>query len=338
MKDVFISYVTPNLETAEQVYSYLTHNGFSCFFAPEDMVGGHPYGEELVQAMKNCRVQLLLYSDVMNVRKKNILAELDIAWKNDIPCLCVMLDDSDPGDGIAYYITSGHTIFCNPNRMKDYLPKIADALKSILPKKTDPLKSTSAKNAEVEEPVEEAKPTTVFDYDPVNGLMINPADGERNVSFRTDTFINMMGGIYEKVAIIAGVENAGKIFFESGYESGKNFAARINSKWGNGFSLDEMKKKIQKWCAFDSVVGWGKFEADIQFDEENDTFGGTLTITEAFIVDTQHKRKVCEFIRGYCTGVLDTLLGDLDVELVCASCRLEKKLSRKCVFEIKMKG
>ncbi len=327
MKDVFISYVTPNLETAEQVYSYLTRNGFSCFFAPEDMVGGHPYGEELVQAMKNCRVQLLLYSDVMNVRKKNILAELETAWKNDIPCLCIMLDDSEPNDGIAYYITSGHTLFCNPNRMTEYLPKITDALKSMLPK-----------DKEIEEPAEEAKPTTVFDYDPMYGLMINPADGERNVSFRTDTFINMMGGIYEKVAAIGGEENARRIFFESGYESGKNFANRINSKWGNGFSINEMKKKIQKWCAFDSVVGWGKFEADIQFDEENDTFGGTLAITEAFIVDTQHKRKVCEFIRGYCTGVLDTLLGDLDVELVCCSCRLEKKLSRKCIFEIKMKG
>ena len=73
-------------------------------------------------------------------------------------------------------------------------------------------------------------------------------------------------------------------------------------------------------------------------DEENDTFEGTLTITEAFIVDTKHPRKVCAFIRGYCTGVLNTLLNNSEVELTCRSCPLEKKFNCKCVFDVKMKG
>lgn len=328
MKDVFISYVTPDREIAETVMNYLEDNGHSCFFAPRDMPGGKLYSRELVQAMKNCTLQLFLHSEHANEREKNVLAELDIAWRNDIPCLFVKLDDSEPNDDISYYITSRHTISCYPDEFSTYLPLIEDSVKNLLPE---------------EEQIEEKSdddvvPTTVFRYDPNNGRMINPADGERNVSFRTDTFINMMGGIYEKVAAISGEASAQEIFFHSGYEGGKNFANRINSKWGDGFSVEEIKKKIKKWCAFDSAVGWGKFEADIQFDEENDVFEGTLTITEAFIVDTQHKRKVCAFIRGYCTGVLNTLLGDLEVELVCRSCPLEKKLSRKCVFDVKMKG
>lgn len=331
MKDVFISYVTPNLETAELVYGYLTRNGFSCFFAPEDMIGGHPYGEELVHAMKNCRVQLLLYSDMMNVRKKNILAELETAWKYDIPCLCVKLDNSEPNDGIAYYVTSGHTLCINPNRITEYLPKVAESLRSMLPKEKEP--------EEAAKPVAEVKPVTEFKYIPEYGMMINPADNERNVSFRTNTFINMMAGIYEKVAELSGEKAARDIFFDSGYKSGKNFADRINSQWGHSFSVKEMQEKIRKWCEFDSAVGWGKFEADIRFDENSEIPFGTMTITAPFTVDKHCKCKVCAFIHGYCTGVLDTILDEMDIELECCDCPLEVKARvPKCTFKIQMKG
>lgn len=160
-----------------------------------------------------------------------------------------------------------------------------------------------------------------------------------NVSFRTDTFTNMMGGIFAEVAAITSEEKAQEIFFNTGYESGANFAERMSSEWGDSNDFDEIKKAIKEWCAFDSAVGWGKFEADITFDEDNELILGTLTIIKAFIVDTRHKRKICSFIRGYCTGVLNTLLGGLGVDLVCSSCPLEGKFSRnKCVFDIKMKG
>ncbi len=328
MKDVFISYNSPKREIAEIVLAHLESNGITCFFDERDMPGGRCYGGALVRAMKDCCVQLFLFSDIANNNEKNILSELDTAWKNDIPCFTALLDDSEPNDDISYYISSRHLVKCYPEAIDTYLPKITDTIRDLLPEK-----DTTGEDEE------QVIPTTVFRYDPKNGRMINPADGERNVSFRTDTFINMMGGIYEKVAAVANNDaTAQEIFFESGYASGKNFANRINSKWGDGFSVEEIQKKIKKWCAFDSAVGWGNFEADINFDEENDVFEGTLIITEAFIVDTERKRKVCAFIRGYCTGVLNTLLGDLEVELTCRSCPLEKKLSRKCIFDVKMKG
>ncbi len=328
MKDVFISYNSPKRETAEAVLAYLENDGFVCFFDKRDMPGGQSYGGALVRAMKDCQIQLFLFSAEANKNEKNILAELETAWKNKIPCLTVLLDDSEPNDDIEYYINSRHMLTAYPEAIDTYLPQILASVKKLVPEKSTP--------AEVEEEV--VSPTTEFDYDPKTGSMFNPEDNQRNVSFRTDTFINMMGGIYEKVAKVSDLVIAQEIFFESGYAGGKSFAERINSKWASGFSIEEMQKKIKKWCAFDSAVGWGKFEAEIDFDEENDTFSGTLTITEAFIIDYECRRKVCAFIRGYCTGVLDTLLGNLNVELTCRSCPLEKRLSRKCVFDIKMKG
>lgn len=327
MKDVFISYNSPKYEVAETIMKYLENNGITCFLDKRDIPAGHDWVEALMEGIENCYMVIFLYSNDANENSKNVLSEVAKAWESDTPCITLLLDDSKPSRKIDYYTAGFQRVTCYPMSIDTYLPTIVEAVKGMLPEK----------EAVVEE--EEAVPVTKFDYDPKIGRMINPKDGEPNVSFRVDTFINMMGGIYEKVAEIAkSDETAQEIFFESGYASGENFANRINSKWGNGFSIEEIQKKINKWCEFDSVVGWGKFEADINFDEENDVFEGTLTITEAFIVDTKHKRKVCAFIRGYCTGVLNALLGDLDVELTCRSCPLEKKLSRKCVFDVKMKG
>ena len=327
MKDVFISYNSPKRDVAQKILAHLEKKGISCFFDQRDMPGGQSYGGALVRAMKECHLQLFLYSNIANENEKNILSELDTAWKHNVPCLTILLDKSEPNDDISYYVSSRHQIIAYPDSIDTYLDSITDNVISLLPKKEGV--------TEGEEPV---VPTTVFRYDPKNGLMINPADGERNVSFRTDTFINMMSGIYDRVNETGNGDIAQEIFYESGYTSGKNFAKRINSKWGDGFSVEEIQKKIKKWCDFDSAVGWGKFEADIEFDEENDEFWGTLTITESFVLDTEGRSRVCAFMRGYCSGVLDTLLGNLDVELVCRSCPLEKKLSRKCIFDVKMKG
>ena len=74
-----------------------------------------------------------------------------------------------------------------------------------------------------------------------------------------------------------------------------------------------------------------------ELDEENGTLGGTLSINECFFVDKKKNRKVCSYIKGYCTGVIETLLGDIDVELTCVTCPMKNKFKSECVFEIALK-
>ncbi len=321
--DVFISYVTPNLEFAENLLEFLKNKKFNCFFAPRNMIGGQEFAGELIRAVKNSRSLLFIHSKYANMHDINVLAEIRAARDNKIPIILVKLDGTELNDEFTYHLSGLHAISYSPNNFEQCAREVELAL-NHLPKGC--IK-------------EEVKPVTEFLYVPEYGMMINPADNERNVSFRTKTFINMMAGIYERVENLSGKEAAQKIFFQSGYDSGKNFADRINAQWGHSFSVNEMLEKIRKWCEFDSAVGWGKFEADIQFDEKGEIPGGTMTITAPFIVDKQCKCKVCAFIHGYCTGVLDTILDEMDIELECCSCPLVVK-SRvpKCTFKVKMKG
>lgn len=332
MKEVFVSYTSSDKEVAYKLVSYLEGRNISCFIAPRDVDPGKAYAANLMQAIDHCSVVILIASRAINA-SEHVLNEVDVIIEKKKPLLPVFIEDFEMNDDYRYYLGRKQWVIAYPESIDTHYSKIYNDMEPYLPKKSEPVakKTVAEDNADVLQ-----KTKTIFEYIPDRGIMINPEDHQRNVSFRTDTFINMMGGIYEKVAEIAGEESACEIFFNSGYVSGKNFADRINSQWDTGYTLTELKRKLAKWCEFDSAVGWGHFSADIDYSEESG-LSGQLIINEAFVVDKTNKRKVCNFIRGYCTGVIENLLGSGEVELVCRKCPLESRFKVSCVFDIKEK-
>ena len=332
VKEVFVSYTTADKEAAFSMVDYLESNGISCFIAPRDVTAGTAYASNLMKALTSCKLVLLVASHSTN-ESEHVLNEVDVIIDNKIDILPVFIEDFELNDDFRYYLGRKQRILAYPEKLSVYFPNILAAVEEKVPRNRKQWVETPV------EPQEEGskKTKTVFEYIPERGIMINPEDHQRNVSFRTDTLINMLGGIYEEIVSISSEEKAAGIFFNSGYVSGKNFAERIDNQWDTGTSIPEIRNKLEKWCRFDSAVGWGNFSATIDYNESDDTFLGTLKINEAFIVDKAHKRKICSFIKGYCTGVLETLIG-VDVELNCKECPLTAKFRCNCVFDIVVKG
>lgn len=330
MRQVFVSYPSESSEAAHKIMEYIEACGIKCFIAPRDIKGGKPYASELVSAQEECDVVLLVASHHINA-SEHVANEVDVIVSMNKPILPVFIEDFTLSGELRYYLGRKQWVAAYPDKLEAYLGEILQAVKDNLPK------SVIAEKPEVAAVAEDAiSRTTVFEYNSERGVMINPEDHERNVSFRTDTFVNMMGGIFAKVKDLVGEEEAESIFFDSGYSSGRNFAERNDSRWDMGFTKEGLQAKFDKWCQFDSAVGWGKFSAIVNYDEANDTISGTICINEAFIVDSKNKRKICAFIKGYCTGVTEVLLKS-DVELVCRSCPMQSRLGTKCVFEFELK-
>jgi predicted hydrocarbon binding protein len=80
-------------------------------------------------------------------------------------------------------------------------------------------------------------------------------------------------------------------------------------------------------------VGWGKFTVAVEIDEEEGRFRAELAINECFIVDRKGKRPVCGFVKGYCAGVIETLIG-APVVLQCSSCPMKSLFKSACRFEV----
>lgn len=331
MKQIFVSYNTTDQKIAYDIVEFLEKNDISCFIAPRDVEAGKAYASILMKALEECNLVLLIASEAINT-SEHVLNEVDVIVEKKKTLLPVFIEDFKLSDDYRYYLGRKQWIVAYPESISTYYSKILDNVLEILPKDTITYTAISESADD-----EEKSKTTVFEYNPERGIMINPEDHQRNVSFRTDTFVNMMGAIFEKMEKITSKEEAENVFFESGYNSGKNFAERINNQWDTGYSIEDIKMKLKKWCKFDSAVGWGRFSAEVDVDEQQDTLTGTICINEAFIVDNKNKRKICSFIKGYCSGVIEILLNSLEVELVCRECPLKSKFKTKCVFDIKTK-
>lgn len=332
MKDVFISYTTADKEFAYDLVDFLEKNKVKCYIAPRDVEKGKAYASCLMKAIDECKVVLLVSSNAINA-SEHVLNEVDVIVDRKKPLLPVVIEDFQLNDDFRYYIGRRQWVVAYPGDPRSFFSSILDELLQYLPREV------AVEETKVEDVIERTDPskTTIFDFYPERGIMINPKDHQRNVSFRTDTFVNMMRGIYEKIEAVSNSEEAEKAFFDSGYVSGKNFAEKIEEQWNIGFTFEDIKFKFNKWCEFDSSVGWGHFNSSISIDEQNDVLTGTISISEPFIVDYKKKTKICGFIRGYCTGVAETLFNSVEVDLVCKECPLKSKFKTKCVFEIDTK-
>ncbi len=333
-KDVFVSYTTANKDVAFAVVKSLEEKGIDCFVAPRDVDPGRPYASNLVNAIDNCLVAILIASKAIN-GSEHVLNEIDVIIEKNKRLIPFFIEEFDMNDDLRYYLSRTHRIIAYPNEPSYYFDKLYDSVCSYLPHKPEPETTQKPILPAAEQSPAKNNSTTVFNYIRERGIMVNPEDGQRNVSFRTDTFINLLGGIYESVSDIAGIEKADRIFHVSGYESGQNFAERLNDKWDvQQSSPTSFEEKLTKWCEFDSNVGWGKFDISVDIDDEG-KFSGHLTINECFIVDKKKKRHICEFIKGYCEGVIETLLG-VEVTLECDVCPLKNKFKTMCSYIIRL--
>lgn len=62
MHDVFISYSSKEMTTADTVRSILEKNGIVCWMAPRDIPGGSNYTKEIPVAIRSCQVFVLVLS------------------------------------------------------------------------------------------------------------------------------------------------------------------------------------------------------------------------------------------------------------------------------------
>lgn len=322
-KEIFISCCSNDIDQARYVKSFLESNNHSCFLYADDILAGEKHEEIVPIALKNCELVVLIESPEA-IASEWVQNELTLAHENKKPLIELQISACTPEqlDNIIYRFGNTNRITVYNNQFAVVLPLFLKSVEVKLPK---PTAQESTKSKDSAEPVTEK----VFDYDAETGSMFNPDDGMRNVSFRQDTFLTMMRTIYDKI----GRENAYDVFFECGKTCGRNFGKLLNDTWKK--SRISFSEKLDKWCEFDSQVGWGKFVSNIELDEENGTLTGNLTIKDCFFVDDENQYEVCSYIKGYCTGVIEQLIRN-QVKLTCTGkgCPMKNSFKSECVFNI----
>jgi Leucine-rich repeat (LRR) protein len=135
LKEVFISYKSEEFNDADFVRKSLEDAGISCWMAPNSITGGSSYAQEIPQAIRNCKVFVLILSE--NAQKsKWVPRELDQAINDGKTILPFMIENCALKDDFSFYLTNVQRYAAYENKERA-LNKMISEIKSILGIKTE---------------------------------------------------------------------------------------------------------------------------------------------------------------------------------------------------------
>lgn len=135
-KDVFISYKAEEFDDANWVKCTLESNGISCWMAPASIPGGSSYASEIPQAIRSCKVFVLLLSE-KSQRSKWVPRELDQAINENKVVMPFMLENCALKDDFNFYLTNVQRYAAYESKAKA-IEKMIKEIKSVLGAKIDP--------------------------------------------------------------------------------------------------------------------------------------------------------------------------------------------------------
>ena len=134
MHDVFISYSAKNQQQADDIFRTLESRGMKCWIASRDITPGDNFHDKIVQAIKDCKVLLLVFSKHAN-ESKDVTQEVRLAYENDKRIIPYLLDDTKFNNNLAY--TIGDTHWMNspggPHNYHELADEICGSLKLASP-------------------------------------------------------------------------------------------------------------------------------------------------------------------------------------------------------------
>lgn len=129
--DVFISYCSEDKPIADAVCATLEAQGTRCWIAPRDILPGMDWGEAIVDAIKESKAMLLVFSSKANASQQ-IKREVERAVHRGIPLIPLRLDDAAPSKSLEYFISTPHWLDALTPPLEQHLQRVAEAVKLLL--------------------------------------------------------------------------------------------------------------------------------------------------------------------------------------------------------------
>ena len=119
--DVFISYSSKNKNVADAMCHVLEEHGIKCWIAPRDIPGGAEYGDVINDAIKNCRIFIIIFSKPASL-SNFVSAELNVAFSEGKYIIPYRIDETPLKGSMRLYLNRTHWIDAVPDaeaRFKD---------------------------------------------------------------------------------------------------------------------------------------------------------------------------------------------------------------------------
>jgi hypothetical protein len=168
--DVFISHSTKDKTTADAVCAMLESDGVRCWIAPRDVTPGLEWGESIIDAIKECRVMVLVFTTHSN-ESPQIRREVERAVNHGVVIVPLRVEDVIPNSGLEYFIGNVHWLDAMTPPLEDHVKSLAGTVKILLAR----MKSRNAAGSTVPVRLTDAVPAKPEVADPAPPASAKPS-------------------------------------------------------------------------------------------------------------------------------------------------------------------
>ena len=129
--DVFVSYSAADRAPASSVVEGLESRGIRCWVAPRDIPAGSEYGEEIVEAIKGCRILVLIFSAQAN-SSPHVRREVERAVSARRAILPFRVEDITPTGAMEYALGNTHWLDAFTRPLDPHVAALASTAQRML--------------------------------------------------------------------------------------------------------------------------------------------------------------------------------------------------------------
>ena len=129
--DVFISYSQPDRAAAFALAQRVEARGIRVWIAPRDVTPGADWAAEIIDAITNARLMVLVFSGNSN-DSAQVRREVERAAHKQLPILPFRIEDVLPSKSLEYFLSTQHWMDAFPPPCEPHIDRLCDYLATAL--------------------------------------------------------------------------------------------------------------------------------------------------------------------------------------------------------------
>ena len=130
--DLFLSHSSGDADTARELRAELEAAGYSCWMAPDDVVGTDPWAEQILAGIEGSKAMIVLISANAN-RSPHVSREVNLAVGRKRAVLPVRIENVTPEASLEYLLSLMQRIDAFPPPIANHRDRILRRLAAIVP-------------------------------------------------------------------------------------------------------------------------------------------------------------------------------------------------------------
>jgi hypothetical protein len=131
VREVFISYSQPDYDCAMELVARVEREGIHCWIAPRDIAPSADWAAEIIDAITNARVMILIFSASSNASPQ-VRREVERAVHKEVSILPFRIEHVLPSKSLEYFLSAQHWLDAFPPPREPHYARLVDYLRAQL--------------------------------------------------------------------------------------------------------------------------------------------------------------------------------------------------------------